>query len=135
MNKEDQVRAAMERLLLDRAIHTDGRLNATTLATEAGVSRQDLYRTYRSLLDEFRGHVKRIENSPAVSDGRTDQIERLKEEVDTLTGRAARYRRERDDSRHERDVNASQVAHLDEQNRLLRQQVNHLSRVTPIRPD
>ncbi len=135
MSKEVQIRAAMERLLLHRAIHTDGRLDAAALAAEAGIARQDLYRTYRQLLDEFRAHVQRLEDSPTVADRRTDHIERLKEELETVTGRAARYRSERDACRHERDVNASQVAHLDEQNRLLRRQLNELRRVTPLRPD
>jgi chromosome segregation ATPase len=135
MGKEAQIRAAMERLFLHRAIHTDGQLDATTLAAEAGVARQDLYRTYRALLDEFRAHVQRLQNSPTVADRHTGQIQRLKEDLETLTSRAARYRAERDACRHERDVNASQVAHLDEQNRLLRQQLNELRRVTPIRAD
>src|SRR5205085_2018289 len=51
--REDDIRRAMERLLAGRAVHTDGALDATTLAAEAGVSRQDLYRTYRPILDEF----------------------------------------------------------------------------------
>jgi hypothetical protein len=135
MSKEAQVRAAMERLLHDRAIHTHGQLDATTLAGEAGVARQDLYRTYRHLLDEFRAHVQRLQNPPTTADRHTGQIQRLKEELETVTSRAARYRAERDAYRHERDIIASRVAHLEEQNRLLRQQLNALRRVTPIRPD
>jgi chromosome segregation ATPase len=135
VSKEVQIRAAMERLLRDEAIHTDGRLDVTTLAAEAGVARQDLYRTYRHLLDEFRDHIHRLATSPTVIDRPTAQIERLKQELGAFTARAARYRAERDASRRERDANASQVAHLDEQNRLLRQQVNDLRRITPIRPD
>ena len=135
MSKEAQIRAAMERLLLGRAIHTHAQLDATTLAAEAGIARQDLYRTYRHLFDEFRAHVQRLHNSPTTDDRHTTQIQRLREELQTVTSRAARYRAERDTCRQERDINASQVAHLDEQNRLLRQQLNELRRITPIRPN
>ncbi len=45
-NKEREIRAAMERILSGGAIHTDGASNASTLAAEAGVSRQDLYRLF-----------------------------------------------------------------------------------------
>lgn len=116
MSKNVQIRAAMERLLRDQACHTDGR----TLAAEAGVARQDRYRIYRHLLDELRDHVKRLATSPTVIYRPTARIERLKQELGARTARAARYRAERDASRRERDANASQVAHLDEQNRLLR---------------
>jgi chromosome segregation ATPase len=134
MSKETQIRAAMERLLLDRPIHTDGQLDATTLAKEAGVARQDLYRTYRDLLDEFRAHVKRLQEAPNAADRRTSAVEQLRNELEQVTARAARYRSERDGFRRERNVNASQVAHLDEQNRLLRQQLEALNPISPIRP-
>ncbi len=61
-HNEGQIRAAIERLLSGHAIHTDGTRNATTLAAEAGVYRQDLYRSYRLLLDEFREHLRRTKS-------------------------------------------------------------------------
>lgn len=135
MSKEVQIRAAMERLLVDQAIHTDGRLDVTTLAAEAGISRQDLYRTYRHLLDEFRGHIKRLEDAPGRPDRQGEQIRHLKDQLDEVLGRAARYRGERNEARHQRDINASQVVYLDEQNRLLRQQLETALQVKPIRLD
>jgi len=54
-HNEVQIRAAIERLLTGQTIHTDGTRDVTTLAAEAGVSRQDLYRSYRPLLDESGG--------------------------------------------------------------------------------
>ncbi len=58
-HKEREVRAGIERLLTGRAIHTDGTCDATTLAAKAGVSRQDLYRSYLPLLEEFGGQLRR----------------------------------------------------------------------------
>lgn len=53
-DRAPDIKAAMERMLTGRAIHTDGTLDVSSLAVEAGVSRQDLYRSHRPLLDEFR---------------------------------------------------------------------------------
>jgi len=132
-HNEGQIRAAIERLLTGHAIHTDGTCDATTLAAEAGVSRQDLYRSYRPLLDEFRRHLRRIEESGGPSDKRAAALERLGEKLNQVATRAARYRIERDDARGERDANASRVAYLNEQNRVLRQQTDRARSVPPVR--
>jgi len=132
-HKEREIRAAMERLLTGRAIHTAGACNATTLAAEAGVSRQDLYRSYRSLLGEFRSHLRRIEESGAPADKRGAQLGRLDEKLSQSAARAARYRLERDDARSERDANASGVAFLEEQNRLLRRQLDVVQSLSSLR--
>ncbi|MGI8777834.1 MAG: hypothetical protein ACR2LJ_10750 [Acidimicrobiales bacterium] len=131
-SKEAQIRAAMERLLTHRAIHTDATLDVTTLAAEAGVARQDLYRTYRGLLEEFRVHVRRLEESGSTPDRRGAQIEVLKRRLAEAVGRAGRYRVERDSARHERDAAASQVAYVTEQNRLLREQLEAGNRVSSL---
>lgn len=122
----------MERLLAGRPIHSDGTLDISTLAVEAGVSRQDLYRTHRGILEEFRSHLRRLD--AAGPRGRqSEHVDRLTQQRDDALGRAARYRSERDASRRERDVNASQVVHLAEQNRLLRAQLEAQTSVTKIR--
>ncbi len=126
------IRAAMERLLTGRPIHTDGRLDVSSLAVEAGVSRQDLYRTHRAILDEFRAHLLRVEAAGG-NTKQTEHVARLARQLDDALGRAARYRGERDAARRERDVNASQVVHLAEQNRTLRAALDAEAAVTPIR--
>lgn len=132
-HKEREIRSAVERLLTGRAIHTDGTCDATTLATEAGVSRQDLYRSYRPLLDEFRGHLRRLGASGAPTDRRAAEVRRLGEQLTEITSRAARYRVERDGARTERDANASRVTFLEEQNRLLRLQLEGVNALSTIR--
>ncbi len=132
-HSEVQIRAAIERLLTGQTIHTDGTRDVTTLAAEAGVSRQDLYRSYRPLLDEFRGHLRRIEESSGASDRRAATLDRLREKLNEVDARAARYRAERDEARTERDANASRVAYLHEQNRVLLQQREGLNSVSQLR--
>ena len=133
VHKEREIRAAAERLLTGRAIHTDGTCDASTLATEAGVSRQDLYRSYRPLLEEFRGQLRRLAASGPPTDRRAAELARLAEQLTQTASRAARYRAERDGARTERDANASRVAYLEEQNRLLRLQVEGVRAVSPLR--
>jgi hypothetical protein len=132
-SKDIKVRAAMDRLLTGQAIHTDGTLDITTLATEAGVSRQDLYRTCRPLLDEFRTHLRRLEEAGPRQNRHAERAEQLARKLQDATDRAARYRSERDAARRERDVNASQVVYLTEQNRLLREHIEAQANTTPIR--
>jgi hypothetical protein len=132
-HKEREIRAAVERLLTGRAIHTDGTCDATTLAIEAGVPRQDLYRSYRPLLDEFRAHLRRLAASGAPSDRRAAELGRLGEQLTQTSSRAARYRVERDGARTERDANASRVAFLEEQNGLLRLQLEGANALSTIR--
>lgn len=122
-HKEREIRAAVERLLTGRAIHTDGTCDASTLATEAGVSRQDLYRSYRPLLEDFRAQLRRLAASGPPTDRRAAELGRLGEQLTQTSSRAARYRVERDGARTDRDANASRVVFLEEQNRLLRLQL------------
>ncbi|MFN2504399.1 MAG: hypothetical protein ABR540_09230, partial [Acidimicrobiales bacterium] len=112
LHKEREIRAAAERLLTGRAIHTDGTCDATMLAAEAGVTRQDLYRSCRPMLEEFRSHLRRIAESGAPTDRRAAALGRLREELSQAAARATRYRIERDGARSERDANASQLAYL-----------------------
>lgn len=124
----------MERLLTRRPIHSGGTLDVSTLAIEAGVARQDLYRAYRPVLDEFRAHLRRLDTAGADHSRHSEQVDRISRRLDEALGRAKRYRTERDDARRERDMNASQIVHLSEQNRLLWEQVDAGARVTRIRP-
>ena len=94
---------------------------------------QDLYRSSRALLEEFRSHLRRIEESGAPSDRRGAEMKRLGEKLSQAAARAARYRLERDGARSERDANACQVAYLEEQNRLLRRQLEAVPSVSPLR--
>lgn len=131
--KEGEIRAAMERILTGGAIHTDGACNASTLAVEAGVSRQDLYRSYRALLEEFRSHLRRIQESGAPSDRQGAELRALGEKLSQAAARAARYRLERDGARSERDANACRVAYLEVQNGLLRRQLEAVPSISPLR--
>ena len=124
----------MARLLTGQPIHTDGTLDVTTLAAEAGVSRQDLYRTYRPVLDEFREHLTRLAASGAPADRRAAEVERLKAKLSEATRRSDRYRQERNAARYERDANASQLAYFAQQNGQLRQHFEAATGVSPLRP-
>ncbi len=126
------IREAMERLLTSRPIHTDGTLDVSSLAVEAGVSRQDLYRTHRTILDEFRAHLRRLEAAGG-NTKQTEHVARLARQLDDALSRAAGYRGERDAARRERDVNACQIVHLVEQNRLLREELDTVATVMPMR--
>jgi hypothetical protein len=125
----------MERLLTRRPIHSGGTLDVSTLAIEAGVARQDLYRAYRPVLEEFRVHLRRLEAAGSDHSRHSEQVDRIRRQLDAALGRAERYRTERDAARSERDLNASQIVHLSEQNRLLREQVDVGAGVTQIHPD
>jgi hypothetical protein len=132
--KANDIRGAMERMLTGRPIHTDGTLDVSTLAVEAGVSRQDLYRAYRPILEEFRSHLRRLDAAGSGDTRRDERVTRLAQQLDEALDRAARYRSERDAARRERDINASQVCHLAEQTRALRDEFDAGQKVTPIRP-
>lgn len=119
--REGQLRAAMERLLRGEPVHTDGQLDVKTWAAEALVARQLIYRAHRGLLEEFHAHVRQVEAGGDSPDRRGRRIEVLEQRLADAEGKAARYRTERDEARRERDVYASQVTFLDEQNRLLRE--------------
>lgn len=119
----------MERLLAGSPLHTVGRLDATSLAREAGVSRQDLYRTYRNLLDEFRDHLERLRSVPA---GDRLHPEASGAQLREITERAARYRAERDAARRERDANASRIIYLADQNRQLHEALGSLRGVVAL---
>jgi chromosome segregation ATPase len=83
---EQRIRAAMERLL-GGDLAAGGRSDLSTLAAEAGVSRNTLYTTYTHLKDEFETRRERLRYDGAVVDPRSERIDRLAEEVTDLRRR------------------------------------------------
>ena len=113
-----KIRAAMDRLLAGQPIHTDGHLHIKNLAAEAGLSRQQVYRS--PLRDEFEEHVARIrERGEAPTEPHLATIVKLREQLTAEKEKAARYRSERDEARRAQETFANQVRVLDEQNRRL----------------
>jgi hypothetical protein len=76
---EDSIRAAMDRLLRGQ-LPPDGACDVTTLASEAGVSRAALYRSYGPLKDEFTRRLTQMQADGNLPDPRAAQIVRLKDE-------------------------------------------------------
>jgi hypothetical protein len=129
---ERELRAAVQRLLGGRAIRSDGTLNVSSLAAEAGVSRQALYRNHRLALEEFQEHLRRLGRALPQHIRTDEHARRLAGELQQAIELAARYRAQRDDARRERDANACQVLYLAEQNRQLRQHYGPHPGVTPL---
>jgi hypothetical protein len=112
------IRSAMDRLLAGRPLHTDGRLTIKNLATEAGLSRQQVYRS--PLAEEFKGHVERLkaqEDEP--QEKNLALIAKLRQELVEANQRATKYRQERDEASANEKVLAQQVVLLDEENKRL----------------
>jgi AcrR family transcriptional regulator len=76
---EDSIRAAIDRLLRGQ-IPSGGACDVTTLASEAGVSRAALYRSYGHLKDEFTRRLSQIQAEGHLPDPRAAQIGRLEDE-------------------------------------------------------
>lgn len=118
MSKQDQndlsIRAAMDRLLAGNSLHTDGQLHVKNLAAEAGLSRQQVYRS--SLLTEFTGHVERLRaREVEPTQEHLKRIQRLQEELKTEREKAAKYRAERDQAIELNSALANQIQLLDSQ--------------------
>jgi hypothetical protein len=113
---------AAARILAGNATVSDGKLTLKSLATEAGVPRNYLYRSeYVSIAEDFERRAEALRESDAVPDKREAQIQRLRAELAEATRLARRYREEKETALGERDRAASQVVFLTEQNRLLRE--------------
>ena len=80
---EQRIRAAADALLRGD-IPPDGKCDITTLASQAGVSRAALYRTYPHLKEEFERRLAAVHASGTAPDPRDAQMTRL-------LGSAARY--------------------------------------------
>src|ERR1700757_132145 len=110
-----QARAAMDRLLAGRPLHTDGRLTVKNLAAEAGLSRQQVYRS--PVLEEFNEHVRRVaERAEAPTEPHLQTIAKLRERLGAAEAKSSRYRGERDEARRAQNTLANEVRVLDELN-------------------
>lgn len=123
--------AAAGRLLAGEATISDGKLTLKSLAAEAAVPRNYLYRTeYLAVARDFlqRAQARQERNEgPGVW---AAQHERLRTAQSREALLAKRYRGERDTARAERDQAASQIAFLTEQNRMLREDLESERSVT-----
>jgi len=128
-----KIRGAMERLLAGQPLHSDGRLTVKNLALEAGLSRQQVYRS--ALLEEFNEHLRRIaERGEAPTERHLQTIARLRQQLAEEKERSARYRVERDEARRQQETLANQVRLFDEQNRRLEGELGNAGRVAVLRP-
>jgi hypothetical protein len=83
---EDSIRAAIDRLLRGQ-IPPGGACDVATLASEAGISRAALYRSYGHLKDEFTRRLTQMQADGHLPDPRAAQIVRLKDENTQLRER------------------------------------------------
>jgi chromosome segregation ATPase len=111
------LREAMMRLLAGDAQRTDGRLTVANLAAEAGLTRQQAYRS--SVIDAWREAIRDLE--PAQHPDMTQaRIERLTQDLAASQERARRYRLERDEARARTQTLANACRALDQENDGLR---------------
>jgi hypothetical protein len=115
----ETIRAAMERLLSGNAALTDGRLTVDNLAAEARTIRQTLYRTHKTLIDDFQARARRSE-----SDGTTSamalQTAQLRARLADAKRRAQDHHGSAQAHKAEAERLASKIAYLAAQNQALR---------------
>jgi hypothetical protein len=120
----------MTRLLAGEAQRTDGRLTVSNLAAEAGLTRQQAYRS--PVIHAWRDAIR----EPASTDhpDKTQaRIERLARDHAASQQRAQRYRQERDEARDQTRTLANACRVLDEENRALRTALADARVVSPLR--
>lgn len=116
-HNDETLRAAMTRLLAGDAHRTDGRLTVSNLAAEAGLSRQQVYRS--PVIHAWRDAT--CPPRPTAQPDKTQaRIERLAQDLTTSQERAQRYRQERDEARAQAHTLANACRVLDEENAALR---------------
>jgi len=109
---EARIRAAMERLLAGTPLHTDGKLHVKNLASEAGLTRQQVYRS--EALSEFNEHLARLrERSEVPTEPHLRRIRELQEALSQEKERAKRYRSERDEAKVREAALANRLLALD----------------------
>lgn len=122
---------AATRILAGNATVSDGKLTLKSLAIEAGVPRNYLYRSeYLSIAEDFERRAEALRENDEIPDKREAQILRLRADLAKATRLAQRYREEREAARGERDKAASQIVFFAEQNRLLREELEAERSVT-----
>ena len=121
----------MTRLLAGQARRTDGRLTVSNLAAEAGLSRQQVYRS--PVMEAWRDATR---EPPATGqpDKTQARIERLTDDLAAAQERAQRYRGERDEARAQATTLANACRALDEENAALRTALADARVVSPLRP-
>lgn len=120
----------MARLLAGDAQRTDGRLTVRNLAAEAGLSRQQAYRS--PVIHDWR---KATSDPPPTEhpDNTQARIERLTQDLAAAQQRAQRYRQERDEARDHVKTLANACRALDEENHALRTTLADARVVSPFR--
>ena len=120
----------MTRLLGGEAQRTDGRLTIANLAAEAGLSRQQAYRS--PVINAWRDATR--EPPPTGQPDKTQaRIERIAHDLAAAQQRAERYRHERDEARAQAKTLANACRVLDEENQGLRTAVADARIVSPLR--
>jgi hypothetical protein len=116
-HNDNVLRGAMARLLAGDAGRSDGRLTVTNLAAEAGVTRQQAYRS--PIINAWRQAI--ADRGPTLHPDITQaRIERLTQDLAASQERARRYRLERDDAGARIQTLANACRALDEENDGLR---------------
>ena len=107
-----RIRSAMERLLAGTPVHTDGKLHVKNLALEAGLTRQQVYRS--PVLPEFNEHVARLRSQEvAPTEPHLKRIQQLQTELAQEKERSKRYRQERDEAKTRQAALANRLLVID----------------------
>ena len=120
----------MTRLLAGESQRTDGCLTVSNLAAEAGLTRQQAYRS--PVIHDWREATH--DPSPTEHPDKTQaRIERLARDLGAFQQRAQRYRQERDEARDLARTLANACRVLDDENEALRAALADGHVVVPIR--
>ena len=130
-HNDHALQAAMTRLLAGDADRTDGLLTVSNLAAEAGLSRQQAYRS--PIIDVWREATQGGAQPSCQPDKVQARIERLNHDLAAAQQRAQRYRQERDEARAQVKTLANGCRALDEENQALRSTLADARVVSPLR--
>ena len=120
----------MTRMLAGEAQGTDGRLTVSNLAAEAGLSRQQAYRS--AVITAWRDATR--DPTPSDHPDKTQaRIERLTQDLAAAQQRAQRYRQQRDEARDQAKTLANACRALDDENQALRAALGDARIVSPLR--
>jgi len=128
-HNDDAIRGAMARLLAGNSRHTDGQLTITNLAAEAGLTRQQAYRS--PVIATWRDAIgnRAVTPHPDITQRRIDQ---LTQDLAASQKRAHRYRLERNEARAQIQTLANACRALDEENDGLRSALTDTRVTTPL---
>jgi len=128
---DDRIRAAMTRLLAGESTNSTGSLTVTALAAEAGLHRQDVYRS--GLIDEWNDRCKQLVDGDVGQHAHLARIADLEEKLADSNRKAKRYRTERDEHAQRIRALANRVVLLDLEVQDLHHRLNDASNVTTLR--